>query len=202
MKCSLGISNFLEEISSFFPFYCFPLILCTEVCLIIFYIWWYTYFNAILSNHPTLTFSHSQKVCFYICVFFVALRIWWLLLSFLIPYTWVNIMYWCFSFGLTYCIIGSSFILSIITDSNVFFFNSWVISHCVYEPQLPYPFVFQRISRLFLCPSYRSQYCNEHWSTYISYNSGFLSMLAHQWDCWVIRQLDFQVFKASPQCSP
>ena len=37
MKCSLGISNFLEEISSlslsivflyFFPFYCFPLFLC------------------------------------------------------------------------------------------------------------------------------------------------------------------------------
>ena len=29
MKCSLGISNFLEEISSF-PFYCFPLFLCTD----------------------------------------------------------------------------------------------------------------------------------------------------------------------------
>ena len=27
MKYSLGISNFLEEISSLFPFYCFPLIL-------------------------------------------------------------------------------------------------------------------------------------------------------------------------------
>ena len=29
MKCSLDISNFLEEISSF-PFYCFPLFLCLE----------------------------------------------------------------------------------------------------------------------------------------------------------------------------
>ena len=29
MKCSLGISNFLKEISSF-PFYCFPLFLCTD----------------------------------------------------------------------------------------------------------------------------------------------------------------------------
>ena len=27
MKCSLGISNFLEEISNFFPFCCFPLFL-------------------------------------------------------------------------------------------------------------------------------------------------------------------------------
>ena len=31
MKCSLGISNFLEEISSLsFPFYCFPLFLCID----------------------------------------------------------------------------------------------------------------------------------------------------------------------------
>ena len=29
LKCSLGISNFLEDISSF-PFYCFPLFLCTD----------------------------------------------------------------------------------------------------------------------------------------------------------------------------
>ena len=28
MKCSLGISTFLEEISSLSPFYCFPLFLC------------------------------------------------------------------------------------------------------------------------------------------------------------------------------
>ena len=27
-KCSLGISNFLEEISSFFPLFCFPLFIC------------------------------------------------------------------------------------------------------------------------------------------------------------------------------
>ena len=30
MKCSLGVSNFLEEISSLFPFYCFPLFLCID----------------------------------------------------------------------------------------------------------------------------------------------------------------------------
>ena len=30
MKCSLGISNFLEEISSLFPFCCFPLFLCID----------------------------------------------------------------------------------------------------------------------------------------------------------------------------
>ena len=29
----------------------------------LFYIWWYTCFNAILSNHPTLTFSHRVQVC-------------------------------------------------------------------------------------------------------------------------------------------
>ena len=34
-------------------------------------IWWYTCFNAILPNHPTLTLSHRvQKTVLYICVSF------------------------------------------------------------------------------------------------------------------------------------
>ena len=36
----------------------------------LFHIWYYTCFNAILSNHPTLTFSQSPKVCsLYLCLF-------------------------------------------------------------------------------------------------------------------------------------
>ena len=36
-----------------------------------FHIWYYTYFNAILPNHPTLSFSHRvQKTVLYICVSF------------------------------------------------------------------------------------------------------------------------------------
>ena len=39
-----------------------------------------------------------------------------------IPYICVSTLYWCFSFWLTsFCIIGSSFIHLIRTDSNVFF---------------------------------------------------------------------------------
>ena len=45
------------------------------------------------------------------------------------------------------CIIGSSFIYLIL-------FNSWVIFHCVYVPQLSYPFVCQWTSRFLPCPSY------------------------------------------------
>src|SRR5574340_15224 len=42
--------------------------------------------------------------------------------SFYIPYICVSILYWCFSFWLTsLCIIGSSFIHLIRTDSNIFF---------------------------------------------------------------------------------
>ena len=52
------------------------------------------------------------------------------------------------------CIIGFSFIHFIKTDSNVFFFYRWVISHCAYVPRLPYPFVCQWTSRLLPCPSY------------------------------------------------
>ena len=48
------------------------------------------------------------------------------------------------------CIIGSSFIHLIRTDSNVFF-NDWVILHCVYVPQLSYPFVCWWTSRLLPC---------------------------------------------------
>ena len=34
------------------------------------------------------------------------------------------------------------------------------------------------------------------------FSSGFLSVYAQQWDCWVIRQFYFQFFKESPHCSP
>ena len=30
------------------------------------------------------------------------------------------------------------------------------------------------------------QCCSEHWGTCVSFNSGFLSVYAQQWDCWVI----------------
>ena len=34
-----------------------------------------------------------------------------------------------------------------------------------------------------------------------SCNSGFLSVYAQQWDCWVVWQFYFQFFKESPHCS-
>ena len=74
------------------------------------------------------------------------------------------------------------------------FFYSWVIFHCVYVPQLFYPFVCQWTSRLFPCPSYCKQCCNEHWGTCVSFISGFLGVYAQQWDCWVIWQFYFQFF--------
>ena len=48
-----------------------------------FHIWYYTCFNAILSNHPTLTFSHRvQKSVLYIRVSFAALHVGSSVLSF------------------------------------------------------------------------------------------------------------------------
>ena len=32
---------------------------------------------------------------------------------------------------------------------------------------------------------------DEHWGTRVSFKSGFLSVYAQQWDCWVIRQFYF-----------
>ena len=39
------------------------------------------------------------------------------------------------------------------------------------------------------------QCCNEHLSTCVSFNFGFLGVYAQQWDCWVIWQFCFQFFK-------
>ena len=87
-----------------------------------FHIWYYTCFNAILPNHPTLSLSHTvQKT---------VLKSMSLLLSHIQGYHYhlskvhIYVLVYCigFSFWLTsLCIIGSSFIDLIRTDSNVFF---------------------------------------------------------------------------------
>ena len=33
---------------------------------------------------------------------------------------------------------------------------------------------------------------NEHWGAHVSFRSGFLSVYAQEWDCWVIWQFYFQ----------
>ena len=66
-----------------------------------------------------------------------------------------------------------------------------VIIHCVYVPQLSYPFICRWTSRLLPCPGYYKQCCDEHWGTRVSFPSGFLGVYAQKWDCWVIRQFYF-----------
>ena len=83
---------------------------------------YYTCFNAILPNHPPRLSHKVQKTVLYICVSFAVSHTGLLLPSFWIPYICISILYWCFSFWLTsLCIISSSFIYLIRTDSNVFF---------------------------------------------------------------------------------
>ena len=73
------------------------------------------------SSHP-LPLPAVQKFVLYICISFAVSHRGLSLPSFYIPYICVNILYCCFSFCLTsLCIIGSSFIHLIRTDSNVFF---------------------------------------------------------------------------------
>ena len=57
------------------------------------------------------------------------------------------------------------------------YFNSWVIFHCVYIPQLSYLFVCWGTSSLLPHPGYYKQCCNEHWGTCVSFNSGFLGCM-------------------------
>ena len=74
------------------------------------------------SSHP-LPLPHSPKVCsMHLCLFcYLTYRV--IIAIFLNSiYICVSILYWCFSFWLTsLCIISSSFIHLIRTDSNVFF---------------------------------------------------------------------------------
>ena len=94
-------------------------------------------------------------------------------------YICVSILYWCFSFWLTsLCILGSSFIHLIRTWFKCILFNGWVILHCVYVPQLSYPFICWWASRLLPCPGYYKHCCDEHWGTRVSFNSGFLGVYA------------------------
>ena len=82
-----------------------------------------------------------------------------------------------------------------IANRIIRFSFGWVIFHCIYVPQLSYPFDCWLTSRLLPCPSYCKQCCNEHWGTCVSFSSGFLGVYAQQWDCWVVWQLYFQFFK-------
>ena len=63
---------------------------------------------------------------------------------------------------------------------------------------LSYPFVCQWTSMVLPCTGYCKQCCDEHWGARVSFNSGFLGVYAHQWDCWVVWQFYFQFFKESP----
>ena len=85
--------------------------------------------------------SHRvQKTVLYICLFCcLSYRV--IVTIFLIPYICVSVLYWCFSFWLTsLCIIGSSFIHLIRTDSNVFFLMAEEIQPVHSEGDQPWDF--------------------------------------------------------------
>ena len=41
---------------------------------------------------------------------------------------------------------------------------------------------------------YYKQCCDEHWGARVCFRSGFLSVYAQEWDCWVIWQFYFLFF--------
>ena len=150
-----------------------------------------------------LSLSHRvQKTVLYICV------------SFAVSHTGLSLHLSKFHiYALVYCI--GFFFLAYFTLYNrlqfhpphwnwfkCILFNGWVILHCVYVPQLSYLFICWWTSRLFPCPGYCKQCCDEHRGTRVSFNSGFLGVYAQQWDCWVIWQFYFHFLKEFPHCSP
>ena len=88
------------------------------------------------SPHP-LPLPQSPKDCsrhlYLFCCLTYRVIITIFLNSIYIPYTCVSILYWCCSFWLTsLCMIGSSFIHLIRTDSNVFFLMAEFMYSIVY----------------------------------------------------------------------
>ena len=63
-----------------------------------------------------------------------------------------------------------------------FFFNGWVIIHCIYVPHLLYPFLCWWTFRFLPCPGYCKQCCNEHLSVRILSDHVFLQVYDQEWD--------------------
>ena len=138
---------------------------------------------SLRTSHPRLLPQSLKVRSVHLCLFFCfAYRV--IVTIFLNPiYIYVSKLYWSLSFWLTsLCIMRSSFIHLIRTDSNEFFLMA-VIFHSVYVPQLPHPFICWWASRLLPCPGYYKQCCDEHWGARDSFRSGFLSVYAQKWNC-------------------
>ena len=117
---------------------------CIKLELMIYFTYDNTRFNVILSNHPTLAFFHSPKVCsLYLCLFSCLAYKVIITISLNSIYIYVIILYCCFSFWLTsLCIIDSSFIHLIRTDPNAFFLIAELYSVFYYL------FTFLKISQV------------------------------------------------------
>ena len=138
----------------------------------------------------------------YICVLYIYVCVCVLYMYMCYPYICFNILYWCFSFWLTSpCIIGSSFIHFIRMDWNAFFFIAkWYPIVYMYHNFLIHSSANGHLGCFHVLAC--KQCCNKQWSTYVSFNSGLLSVYAQLWDCWVVWQFCLQFFNESPYCSP
>ena len=112
---------------------------CIKPGLVIYFMYDNIHVSVLFSNHPTLAFSHRVQKTLFCCLAYRVIvtifvnSIYMYSVQFshsvvsdsLRPHELqhaISILYWCFSFWLTsLCIIGSSFIHLIRTDSNVFF---------------------------------------------------------------------------------
>ena len=68
--------------------------------------------------------------------------------------------------------------------------------------KMKYPFICRWTSRLFPCPGYYKQCCDEHWGTCVSFNSGFSQIYTQEWNCQDMQQLYFQLLEKLPYCFP
>ena len=125
--------------------------------------------------------SPSPVVCASLSsVSFAALQIGSSVPFFQIPQVCVNI-YLFFSFLLT-SLVKQTLVLSTSRELTQILRLSKIPLY-IYIPKLLYLFTCQWTSRLFPCPGYCNQCCNEHWGTCTFQNCGFLKVYAQQSVC-------------------
>ena len=99
------------------------------------------------------------------------------------------------------CIIGSSFIHFIRTDSNVFFLiTEEYTTVYIYHSFLIYSSADGHLGCFHVLAIINSAAVNI--GKRVSFSSGYLRVYAQQWDSWVIWQFYFQILKKSPHYSP
>ena len=147
-------------------------------CLILHLVVYICPCHSLTLSQLTLTLPHVRKSILYICVFIPVLPLgssgpfffFFRFHIYVLPYAI------CFSLSdllhFVWQTLGPS------TSLQITQFRFFMPVHCIYVPQILYPFVCRWTLRLLPCPGYCKYGCYEHCGTWLFLNYGFLRVYA------------------------